>query len=81
MNVEWPIIRGYYVGPKVSDADYKVWVETFNKMMATPAFDKLRAERGLFKFSKTGPELDTYIKQRVAFYRTMAAAFGLNVAK
>jgi putative tricarboxylic transport membrane protein len=81
MDVEWPIIRGFYVGPKVSDADYKVWVDTFNKMMATPEFNKLRGERGLFKFAMTGNELDAYIKQRVAAYRTMAADFGLNVAK
>ncbi|MBX3653099.1 MAG: tripartite tricarboxylate transporter substrate binding protein [Ramlibacter sp.] len=81
MDVEWPIIRGFYVGPKVSDADYKVWVDTFNKMLATPAYNKLRAERGLFQYAKTGAELDAYIKQRVAFYRTLAADFGLNVAK
>ncbi len=81
VDIDWPIIRGYYLGPKVSDADYKVWVETFNKMMATPAFNKTRAERGLFKFAMTGAELDGYIKQRVAFYRTLAADFGLNVAK
>ncbi|MDD2878875.1 MAG: tripartite tricarboxylate transporter substrate binding protein [Rhodoferax sp.] len=81
MNVEWPIIRGYYVGPKVSDADYKVWVDTFNKMLATPEFNKLRAERGLFKFAMTGTELTSYIKDRVGFYRTLAADFGLNVAK
>jgi len=80
-DIEWPIIRGFYLGPKVSDADYKVWVDTFNKMMATPAFNKLRAERGLFHFAMTGPELDAYVKQRVAFYRTLAADFGLNVAK
>lgn len=81
MDVEWPIVRGFYVGPKVSDADYKVWVDTFNKMMATPEFNKLRGERGMFKFAMTGAELDTYIKQKVAAYRTMAADFGLNVAK
>ncbi len=81
MDVEWPIIRGYYVGPKVSDADYKVWVDTFNKMMATPEFNKLRAERGLFKFAMTGAELTDYIKQRVAFYRTLAADFGLKVVQ
>lgn len=81
MDVEWPIIRGFYVGPKVSDADYKIWVDTFSKMMATPEFNKLRGERGLFKFAMTGPELDAYVKQRVAAYRTMAADFGLNVAK
>jgi putative tricarboxylic transport membrane protein len=79
MNVEWPIIRGYYVGPKVSDADYKVWADTFSKMMATPAYAKLRAERGLFAFDKTGADLDAFVKQRVAYYRTLAAEFGLNV--
>lgn len=80
-DVEWPIIRGFYVGPKVSDADYKAWVDTFNKMMATPAFQKQRAERGLFPFAMTGAELDAYVKQRVEQYRKLAGEFGLNVAK
>jgi putative tricarboxylic transport membrane protein len=79
MDIEWPIIRGFYVGPKVSDADYKVWSDTFSKMMATPGFNKLRAERGLFQFAKTGADLDAFVKQRVAYYRTLAADFGLNV--
>ena len=35
-DVQWPIIRGFYMGPKVSDADFKVWSDTFAKMMATP---------------------------------------------
>ena len=81
MDVEWPIIRGFYMGPKVSDADFKVWVDTFNKMMATPEFAKLRAERSLFPFAKTGADLDAYIKQRVGDYRKLAADFGLAVAK
>lgn len=81
MNIEWPIIRGFYVGPKVSDADYKVWADTFRKMQATPEFAKLRAERGLFAFDKTGADLDAFIKERMAFYRTLAAEFGLNVTK
>ena len=80
-DIEWPIIRGFYLGPKVSDADYKAWAAAFSKMMATPAYDKLRAERGLFKFAMTGPEFDTYVKARVAAYRTLAGEFGLNVAK
>jgi putative tricarboxylic transport membrane protein len=78
-DIEWPIIRGFYVGPKVSDADYKIWADTFTKMMATPEFNKLRAERGLFPFAMTGAELDKYVKARVAYYRTLAKDFGLNV--
>lgn len=80
-DVQWPIIRGFYMGPKVSDADFKVWSDVFAKMMATPAYDKLRAERGLFKFALTGKELDAYIKERMAAYRQQAADFNLKVAQ
>ena len=80
-DVQWPIIRGFYMGPKVSDADFKVWSDTFTKMMATPAYDKLRAERGLFKFALTGKELDAFIKERMVTYRKLAADFNLRVAQ
>lgn len=76
-DIEWPIIRGFYVGPKVKDADYKVWSDTFAKMMATSEYDKLREERGLFPFAMTGAELDKYIKARVERYRKLVDEFGL----
>lgn len=77
-NVEWPIVRGFYLGPKVSDADYQAWAEAFAKMMATPAYDKLREERGLFPLAITGAPLDAYVKQQVAGYRKLAEEFGLS---
>ncbi|MBP6776019.1 MAG: tripartite tricarboxylate transporter substrate binding protein [Piscinibacter sp.] len=80
INVEWPIIRGFYVGPKVGDADYKVWTDTFAKVMATPAYDKLRNDRGLYPFAMTGAELDAYVKKQVDAYRKLVAEFGLVVA-
>ncbi len=80
-DVVWRIIRGFYVGPKVSDADYKVWADTFSKMQATPAFAKLQGERGLFPFALTGKELDTYVKQQVNDYRKLVAEFNLTAAK
>jgi putative tricarboxylic transport membrane protein len=76
-DIEWPIIRGFYMGPKVKDVDYNVWVDTFNRMMATKEWDKLRAERGLFPFAMTGAELDAYIKRQVADYKKLADEFGL----
>lgn len=78
-DVDWPIVRGFYVGPKVSDADYKVWADTFTKLMATSAYDKLRSERGLFPMALTGASLDAYVKKQVVGYRKMAEEFGLNV--
>ncbi|HSQ73432.1 MAG TPA: tripartite tricarboxylate transporter substrate-binding protein, partial [Rubrivivax sp.] len=80
-DISWPIIRGFYMGPKVSDADFKVWTDTFKTMMATPAFDKMRTERGLFPFDLTGAEADAYIKKQVADYRKLADDFGLAVTK
>jgi putative tricarboxylic transport membrane protein len=79
-NVEWPIIRGFYVGPKVADADYKWWLSTFDKMLASPEFAKQRETMGLFPFSMTGAKLDAYIKERVKQYGELATEFGL-VAK
>ena len=80
-DVQWPIVRGFYMGPKVSDADFKVWSDSFTKMMATPEYDKLRGERGLFKFALTGKELDAFIKERMVAYRQLAADFNLRVAQ
>ena len=80
-DVQWPIIRGFFMGPKVSDADFKVWQTTFAKMMATPEYDKLRAERSLFKFALTGKELDAFLAERMTTYRALAKDFGLKVAQ
>ena len=49
--------------------------------MATPAFDKMRTERGLFAFDLTGAEADAYVKRQVGEYRKLAEEFGLAVAK
>ncbi len=76
-DVEWPIIRGFYLGPKVSEADYQWWEETFKKLVNTPEFQKQRDMRGLFEFNLFGKELDSYVKTQVADYREKAKSFGL----
>jgi putative tricarboxylic transport membrane protein len=80
-DIEWPIVRGFYMGPKVSDADFKVWSDSFKKVIATKEYDKLRSERGLFPFDLTGPEVDGYVKKQVQVYRKLAEEFGLAVTK
>lgn len=63
-DLVWPIIRGFFVGPKVTDAEYQWWVETFNKLQQTEAFKKQRDLRGLFEFNLSGKPLDEYVKNR-----------------
>jgi len=76
-DIQWPIIRGFYVGPKVSDADYQWWVDAFDKTMARPEYTALQAQRGLFPFNMTGVALDTFVKARVRAYAELADSFGL----
>ena len=75
--IEWPIIRGFYVGPKVSDTDYAWWKEAFDKTMATPEFAKSQEQQGLFPFNITGPELDAYVRDQVKKYGELARSFEL----
>jgi putative tricarboxylic transport membrane protein len=76
-DIQWPIIRGFYMGPKVSNADYEWWVNAFNKTMASSNYAELRTQQGLFPFDLTGAKLDGYIKQRVQAYTELADSFGL----
>ncbi|GGK01165.1 Bug family tripartite tricarboxylate transporter substrate binding protein [Pseudomonas matsuisoli] len=77
-DVEWPVIRGFYVGPKVSDEAYAWWKAAFDKLLASEDFAKLREQRELYPYGMTGDELNAYVKEQVARYRTMAQEFGLT---
>ncbi|WPP00875.1 tripartite tricarboxylate transporter substrate binding protein [Pseudomonas sp. HR96] len=76
-DIVWPVVRGFYVGPKVTDAEYAWWKTAFDKMLASDDFKTLREQRELFPFAMTGPQLDTYVKQQVADYKLLAREFGL----
>ena len=76
-DIVWPVVRGFYLGPKVSDEDYAWWKAAFDKLLASEEFAKLRDQRELFPFAMTGQELDTYVKKQVADYKVLAKEFGL----
>ena len=76
-DLVWPVIRGLWMGPGVSDADYRRWTRTFEHIEAAPDFARLRTEAGLFPFSLTGPALTRYVEQAVADYKRLAMQFNL----
>ncbi len=79
-DIEWPILRGVYLGPGVSDADYAAWAQVFSRTVATPAFEQLRAGYGLYPPALVGRELDERVRQQVERYRQLAEGFGLRTA-
>lgn len=76
-DVEWPILRGYYLGPDVSDEAYNYWVEQFNKAYDNPAFNETVKNRELQPFKLAGPEFDAYVKKRIEYMRGVAKDAGL----
>jgi putative tricarboxylic transport membrane protein len=76
-DITWPIIRGFYMGPGVADADYARWVAAFERAMAQPAFDALRSKAGLYPFAMTGALLTEYVAKTERNYRRQAAELGL----
>ncbi|OLU32568.1 tripartite tricarboxylate transporter substrate binding protein [Pseudomonas sp. PA27(2017)] len=76
-DVVWPVIRGFYLGPKVSDEAYAWWKNAFDQLLASEDFAKLREDRELYPFAMTGDELDAYVKKQVAQYKELAQEFGL----
>jgi putative tricarboxylic transport membrane protein len=77
-DLVWPIWRGFYLGPKVSDADYQWWTQTFRSLAATPEFKKERESRGLFPFELYGKDFDTRVKADVKLFEQLAREAGLS---
>ena len=76
-DVVWPAIRGLWMGPGVSDADYRRWVDAFARVQQTPDFAQLRATAGLYPFSLTGDALTRWVKQAIDDYNRQAREFNL----
>jgi len=76
-DVVWKVMRGYYMGPKVGDAEFAFWQQAFSQLLQSEAFARLRAERELFPLALTGPELEAQVQADVRRYRELAVEFGL----
>lgn len=78
-DIQWPIVRGFYVGPDVSDADYKWWADAFTATMKSPDYAAELQKRNLFPLPMTGEQTTAFIEERVTAYKKLAADFGLAV--
>lgn len=76
-DVEWPIMRGYYMGKNVSDDAYNAWVDLFKKAYGTPEYAAIQKERGLFPLDLAGADLQAQIEERTERLRKMAEQYGL----
>ena len=76
-DMEWPIMRGFYMAPEASDEAYGYWVEQFNDLYQTDAFTQVRNNQGLFPLSMSGDEFETYIRAEIDKFQTLSREMGL----
>lgn len=76
-DLDWTVWRGVYGGPKMSDADYKWWVDTMTKLAQTPEFKKEQESRGLYTLELFGQAYTDRVKADVARFKTLATEAGL----
>ena len=76
-DVEWTILRGFYMGKDASDEDYQAWVDAFQAAYETEEWTAVQSERGLLPLNLAGEELEASIRQRAETMREIAAEAGL----
>jgi putative tricarboxylic transport membrane protein len=76
-DIQWPIVRGLYMGPGVGDREEKEWTEALSRAMAHPAYARELAVVGLQPSSLIGLALDALISTQIVTYRQLAMEFGV----
>lgn len=76
-DIQWPVIRGYYMGPDVSEASYQWWKDNVDAMLKDPKFAELRKQRELLPFAMTGDELTQYVYAETEKLRALSSELGL----
>lgn len=62
-DIIWPVIRGVYMGPDVSDADYAFWTEAFRSALAQPDYEKILAANYLQPSHLIGQDLVDFVRE------------------
>lgn len=76
-DIRWPIVRGVYIGPDVSDAQRQEWTEALSRATTHPQFRQLLARAGLEEKALTGDALAQLIQLQITEYQQLAQEFGL----
>ncbi len=76
-DIQWPLIRGYYMGPEVSKEDLDWWKAAFAKLQSSEEFQQYLQDRDVIPLDVTGQALHDLVKKQVEDYRKLGEEFGL----
>jgi len=77
-DVVWPVWRGFYLPPGITNAEYGWWVNTFYRLAASGVLEREREKHHLFPLMLIGEEFDRYVKNNVRQLHDFGRKFGLT---
>jgi len=77
-NLEWPILRGLYLGPHVSERDYQDWTGALSRAMDSGIASRELEKAGLQRYWVTGADLETQLQSELKRFETLATELGVN---
>jgi putative tricarboxylic transport membrane protein len=79
VDLVWPTVRGFYMGPRVPDRDFAAWAREFRTLLRRPRFLQLLASYGLEPHPLVTPEIEPYVEAQVSHFRELARSLALRV--
>lgn len=76
-DIQWPILRGVYMGPNVDEAQRKEWVNALTRASKHPHFKSMLKRSGLEEHTLSGNALEQQIELQRTQYQRLAQEFGL----
>lgn len=76
-EIQWPLIRGYFLGPDVPEEQVQWWREAFAKLESSPEFERYMVDRDVLPMYVAGADLQALVHKQVQQYRELGREFGL----
>jgi putative tricarboxylic transport membrane protein len=76
-DIVWPVWRGFYLPPQISNVEYHWWVNTLYRLESSGVLGREREKLHLFPLMIIGEEFDRYVKNNVQQLRQYGQKFGL----
>jgi putative tricarboxylic transport membrane protein len=77
-DVVFPIWRGLYAPPGISDAAYRQWVRRLDAMQQSPSWKAMLLQNGLTPFYKGGADFERFVTEQTASYRAVSREIGIT---
>ena len=76
-EVDWTILRGFYMGKEATDEAYNAWVAAFEEAYANDEWAATVQQLGLLPLNIAGEELEASVRERAEQLRVIAVEAGL----